>query len=106
MSTAEGNRCCLQEALLRCTENGPSGLCLLGLSSLHGPHLDSTLAVVGALESPFCSQSFFLVMSPATMSWGQKEGQLQTAAWGFQASGPSVLPHLAGGLDLPACLRI
>lgn len=57
------------------------------------PSVNPTFIVDGALEPPFCSQRLFLLMSPATISWGHRKGmsQVQTLHYGEL----SLLPGLA-----------
>lgn len=82
VSKAEGRCCRLQEALSDALRRVP--LCshpldLLDPLSPHQVHLDATLIVDEVLDPPFCSQRLFLLMSPATISWGQKEGPVTVA---------------------------
>lgn len=77
----EGTCCCLWEALPNALSRDPLYSQLLGLPSLHQPHLDPTLIVDDVLEPPFCSQRLFLLMSPATISWGQRKDMSQMQAF-------------------------
>lgn len=89
----------------RGTQDGPSWLSPADPLSPPPRHTDSTLMVDEVLEPPSCSQRLFLLMSPATMSWGQKEdtSPLQTAGWGPKPW--ALLSCLAlPGQARPACL--
>lgn len=61
-----------------------------------------TLTVDEVLGPPFCSQRSRLLMSPATISWGQREAASQGAPTGGAGSpGPATIP---GPQGRPACL--
>lgn len=69
--SAAGGRCRRPQEALR-DEHAHLGSHRAGPPALHQPPSGSTLIVDAVLEPPFCSQRLFLLMSPATMSWGQR----------------------------------
>lgn len=70
--------------------------------ALHQPLLGSTLIVDDVLEPPFCSQSLFLLMSPATISWGQRGDTSQgQKPWALLSESPG-----ESGERGPVCLHL